>query len=174
MTTYLVLTVIGDDKPGLVETLSRTVTDHGGNWLESRMSRMAGRFAGIVRVGAPEDSVAPLIGALEELESRGLRVGCERSGPTRPDERSTAVSLELVGADHPGIVRAVSEALARRGVNVEELSTECSDAPMSGESLFRATARLRLPSDLAVDDLRQELERVAQHLMVDLSLLEQD
>jgi len=174
MTTFLVLTVIGEDKPGLVETLSRTVTERGGNWLECRMSRMAGKFAGIVRVSAPEAAVDGLIAALDELEVQGLRVGCERSGRTEPGESFTPMRLELVGADQPGIVRAISQALSRRGVNVEELSTECSDAPMSGESLFRATARLRLPSDLSVDDLRQELEQVANSLMVDLTLVEQD
>jgi glycine cleavage system regulatory protein len=173
MNTFLVLTVIGDDKPGLVETLSRTVTDHGGNWLESRMSHMAGKFAGIVRVSAPETGVDELVRALEALESAGLRTGCERSASTDPAESFTPVLLELVGADHPGIVRAVSQALARRGVNVEELGTECSNAPMSGESLFRATARLRLPAGLALDELRQDLEQVAHSLMVDLTLGEQ-
>jgi glycine cleavage system regulatory protein len=170
MATFLVLTVIGDDKPGLVETLSRTVTDRGGNWLESRMSQMAGKFAGIVRVSAPETAVEGLIAALEELASRGLRVGCERSARAEPAASFTPMRLALVGTDQPGIVRAISEALARHGVNVEELSTECSDAPMSGEPLFQATARLRLPPDLAADDLRQELEQVANSLMVDLTL----
>ena len=71
-------------------------------------------------------------------------------------------------------MREVSHALATRGVNVEELQTECSSAPMSGETLFRARARLRLPPDLAEDALRETLEKLADELMVDVALEEDD
>ncbi len=83
-----------------------------------------------------------------------------------------AVRLELMGADHRGIVRDLSTALARRRVNVEDLQTGCVDAPMSGEKLFQATARLHLPPGLSLDDLRRELESVAQDLMVDVALVD--
>ena len=82
----------------------------------------------------------------------------------------TPVVLELVGTDHPGIVRDISRALHARGVNIEELNTECSLAPMSGEPLFRASARLHLSAGLTVEHLRKELEEVAQNLMVDLHI----
>ena len=78
--------------------------------------------------------------------------------------------LELVGADHPGILRDVSRVLAGRRVNVEELTTERGDAPMGGQPLFRATALLVLPSDLGIDVLRSDLESIAADLMVDVTL----
>ena len=60
---HLVLTVIAKDQPGLVERLAQCVADHGGNWLESRMSRMAGQFAGILRVAVPAKAHAELVEA---------------------------------------------------------------------------------------------------------------
>ena len=54
MAVQLVLTVIAQDEPGIVETLSQTVSDHGANWLGSRMARLAGEFAGIVEVSVPD------------------------------------------------------------------------------------------------------------------------
>jgi len=51
----LVLTVIGPDRPGLVESLSQAIAQQEGNWLESRMARMAGQFAGILRVNIEEE-----------------------------------------------------------------------------------------------------------------------
>ena len=78
--------------------------------------------------------------------------------------------LGFVGQDRPGIVRQISHALARHGVNVEELSTECASAPMSGETLFKAQARLFVPPDCDLTVLRRELEKIAADLVVDVSL----
>jgi glycine cleavage system regulatory protein len=164
----LVLTVIGDDRPGLVELLSETIAANGGNWLESRMARLAGKFAGILRVGAEDSNAEALRLALAALEADGLHVISEIS--RHGGRESAPVRLELVGADHPGIVREVASALARRQVNVEELSTECTEAPHSGQLLFRAIVELHLPPNLSLDQLRDELESVAHDLMVDITL----
>lgn len=166
----LVLTVIGSDKPGLVEALSQTIADHDGNWLESRMAHLAGRFAGILRVSAPAETIEDLTRALEALGKRGLRVAVERSDTDDDVPSDRLVRLELVGNDRPGIIREVSQALARRKVNVEELATECTSAPMAGGRLFRATAEIRMPEGLTLDDLASELEEIAHDLIVDIHL----
>jgi len=169
MSTSLVLTVIGDDRPGLVEALARTVADHGGNWVESRMSRLGGKFAGILLVEIAPEKREALTHTLQSLSTHGLRVVAEASEKHASLARKP-VRLELLGQDRPGIVRDVSRALAQRGVNVERLNTECVSAPMSGELLFKATAELLLPAGTTVDDLREGLETIANELMVDITL----
>ena len=172
MQSSLVMTIIGEDKPGLVESIANLVAEHGGNWLESRMSRLGGQFAGILRVEAPSDQKGLLVDSLRSLQSRGLTV------VVHPDERSAEVrgetlcSLEIVGHDRPGIVREISRALARRGVNVEELETERASAAMSGEMMFTARARLNAPPDCDISELRRELEKISQDLIVEVSLHE--
>ena len=170
MADTLVLTVIGPDRPGLVDALSSTVAAHGANWLESRMAHLSGHFAGLLRVSVPEANSTELRRALRELEGRGLRVLVEAGDAATPDPSARALALELVGLDRPGIIREVSRALAQRGVNVEELDTLCESAPMSGETLFRARARLRAPAGTPIEELRATLEKIAGELMVDLSL----
>ena len=175
MTTSLVLTVLGPDRPGLVEQIARLVADHGGNWVESRMAHLAGQFAGILRVEVPAEQAAALSAAIAALQQAGLDSVIHRdSAPLAPTARSApnqpALHLELVGQDRPGIVRDISRVLAAQGVNVEELSTECVAAPTTGQALFRAAAQLRLPSGLTVDDLRTALEQVAADLMVDVTI----
>jgi glycine cleavage system regulatory protein len=167
-TTDLVLTVMGEDQPGLVEALAAAIAAHDGNWLESRMAHLAGKFAGILRVSVPRRRSEELLRALAALERRGLRVAAEPGAAG--GARALPVTLELVGADHPGIVRDVSTLLARRQVNVEELHTECTTAPVTGEPLFRARAALQLPPGVTVESLRRDLEGVANDLMVDLTL----
>lgn len=169
----LVVTVIGKDRPGLVESVSAVIEEHGGSWVESRMSRLAGQFAGILRASVPADHVEALSQALEALRSGGLRVVIERGFEEAPKE-GHLVLLDLVGGDRPGIVHKISEALAARGVNVEELDTACEGAPWSGDTLFRAKARLWAPQALSLDDLRESLEAIAGDLMVDIKIAEAD
>jgi glycine cleavage system regulatory protein len=169
----LVVTVIGKDRPGLVESVSAAIEEQGGSWVESRMSRLAGQFAGILRASVPAARVDALSEALEALRSDGLRVVVER-GVEEPVEEGYLIVLDLIGSDRPGIVHKISEALAARGVNVEELNTECDGAPWSGDTLFKATARLRAPATLDLDQLRESLEAIAGDLMVDISIGEAD
>jgi glycine cleavage system regulatory protein len=165
----LVVTIIGKDRPGLVESVSAVVEKHGGSWVESRMSRLAGEFAGILRVSVPTAQADELERALDGLEAGGLRVVVERGIEESSDE-GRLVQLELIGGDRPGIVHKISEALAARNVNVDELDTECEGAPWSGDTLFKARARLRAPADLDLDQLREGLEAIAGDLMVDITM----
>jgi len=162
------MTVMGDDRPGLVEMLAQSVARHDGNWLESRMSHLGGKFAGILRVSVPEEEAAALLETLRGLDVQGLRVISEQSAAPEPSSRP--VRLELVGADHTGIVRDIAGLLAKRCVNVEEFTTDCVPAPMSGDVLFKATALLVLPEGLSADDLLADLETLAHDLMVDIHL----
>jgi len=170
MHASLVLTVIGRDRPGLVERLAGLVASEGGNWLESRMSRLGGEFAGILRLTLPAEREAGLRTALAGLAEVGLTVQVKRDESTGVAASPRLMLLELVGQDRPGIVRQIAAVLASRGANVEELITECVSAPMSGEPLFKATARLALPSGCEAAQLRADLERVASDLVVDLTL----
>jgi glycine cleavage system regulatory protein len=172
MQRLLVMTVIGQDRPGLVESVAALVAEHGGNWLESRMSRLGGHFAGILRVEVPGENEPTLVAALKKLESRGLTVVVHPDQPKPIPASARQSVLEIVGQDRPGIVRAISHALASLGVNVEELHTECESAAMSGETMFKAHARLSLPESCDAAQVRQQLERIAADLIVEISLAE--
>lgn len=165
-----VMTVIAPDRTGLVESIARAVADRGGNWLESRMCRLGGEFAGILRIEIPSDKKASLLEALQKISGLNVTVRADETKITGKSERQSR--LELVGHDKPGIVREISSALARAGVNVEEFSSEVVSAPMSGEELFKATARLQLPERCDVAALKKELEKIAADLLVDVSLAE--
>lgn len=165
----LVVTVIGRDRPGLVESVSAAVEAHGGSWVESRMARLSGHFAGILRASVPEAQADALSSALTALREEGIQVTIER-GFVSDAAEANVVMLELIGSDRPGIVHKISEALAAKGVNVDELDTECDGAPWSGDALFKARARLHAPKGLDLDELREALEAIAGDLMVDITL----
>jgi glycine cleavage system regulatory protein len=170
MLTILVMTVIGADRPGLVQMVAACVADRGGNWLESRMCRLGGQFAGILRVEVPAAQADALGSALRELGSKGLQVTVHTESGSLPAMTGSMVTLELVGQDHPGILRQVSAVLAAHGVNVEELSSECVSAPMGGGNLFQARATVLVPPPVNMSALRTDLEKIAADVMVDLKL----
>lgn len=168
----LIATVFAPDKPGVVERIAFCIANHGGNWLESRMSHLAGQFAGIVRIGAPLESQPALKAALHDLASQGIRVQFAELA-SEPTTARKPISMALLGNDRPGIVRDLSRVLSEQGVNVEELETSVEPAPMSSELLFRAHALLGLPAELSLETLQTRLEALADELMVELNL-EQD
>lgn len=168
----LVLTVIGDDRSGLVSALSGVITDHGGSWERSQMARLAGKFAGIVVVSVPDDRADGLIGELGPLGTQGLLdVTVERAADEgSPSTDLARLTLELVGADRPGIVHEISRVLTARQVSIVELYTSTREAPMVGGMLFEATATLLAPATVPIAALQAVLEDLANELMVDLSL----
>jgi len=168
--TSLVLTILGEDRPGLVDAIAEAVTKHGGNWVESRMAHLAGQFAGILRVEVEANQAEALTAALGTLAKGGLESTVHADSIETAASENPVVQLSLVGQDRPGIVREISRVLATLGVNVEELKTECTRAANTGQSLFQAEAQLRLPEGVSTGTLRTALEEVASDMMVDIEI----
>ena len=169
MPKTLILTFIADDRPGLVERVSQTVADAGGNWLDSRMAHLAAKFAGIAKVEIAEDGIAALEDSLRALDAEGFHLVVEEAAEIA-SAMGPVFEIELLGPDHPGILRDISHCLAERGVSVEDMETDIREAPHSGGMLFHAHARVRAPQDLGDEDLRESLEILAGALMVDITV----
>lgn len=180
--THLVLTAIGDDREGLVSALSRTVESHGGNWLDSQFSHLAGKFAGIVLIEIPASGVQELTAAAAALEGEvGLSVEVTQGRAQAPAAaeasasaaEARAVAVRLVGLDRPGLVRQISTALAEQRVSIGSFRSWTSSAPQGGGVLFEAESVVSVPAGLEIEVVRAALEPIADELMVDLELDEQ-
>ena len=165
-----VISLFGNDRSGIIEALSDAVRDVGGNWQESHMSRLAGRFSGVVGISIPEAREKELEATLHSLARDGLELRLERNTQAVGAESRIALDLDLVGHDRPGIVHEIAAALSDNGVNIVELETRRSSAPMSGEMLFLAHAELLCPPQVSIDELREAVEQVGTDLMVDVKL----
>ena len=170
MNTSIVLTVIADDEPGVVQAISRVLKQHGGSWTQSSMSSLAGQFAGILLASVPEDRSDACLDQLHKLESGGLHVITRTCDETRKTEETREYNLGLVGNDRPGIVHDIMTLLKKHNVNVHNLETLVESVPMGGGELFKAKALLVVPRSADIDALESELEDMANELMVDIHL----
>ena len=167
MISSLVLTVLGPDRSGLIGDIADLVSQHGGSWQESRMARLSGQFAGILRVECPAGNRPALEADLAKLEANGLLITVARDDS---EEASVGpvVAIEITGHDEPGIIKRVASTFRNLGVNVEELNTSLESAPMAGHLLFCTRGKVRLPDDLSMQDLIGALEDVGSDLTVDI------
>ncbi len=170
METSYIVTFIGDDRPGLVESVSGVIEQNGGNWHESRLSQLGGKFAGLVLVSLPTDSGAGLEAALKKLSAHGLSVRVTATGPGSIIDSSRGIRLTVIGPDRLGIVREISRALANHDVNVVDMESKVSSAPMSAEKLFEARIEAEIPRATSLDELSDTLDEIANQMTLDIDL----
>ena len=168
MAESLVMTFVGVDRPGIVQDLTSLVHSREGNWLESKMSRMAGKFAGIALVEISSEHLENLKEDLHQLSDVSVIV--ETTGTQDNDTGSLSYQLNIVGLDRQGILEEVTNELSRNSINVIELETRVSSAPMSGDKMFHADASVLVPSSVDLIDLHDRLDAVADDLGVDILL----
>lgn len=171
MNRILVLSILSDDKPGVVEALAQTITDHKGNWLESRMSHLAGKFAGILQINVPEDQMEAIAQALSGLKSsHGIDVVASAATDSESNSDIKTLQFSLMGNDRPGIIRELSQAFASHHINLDELQTNCSSMPWSGDPMFTAHGLLHIPVTVDMDHLSDQLNEISDELGVDIEL----
>jgi len=160
----LAVTVLGDDRPGIVAEVTAVLAAVGGNLEDSTMTLLRGAFAMVlvVTADAPAEQVRE---ALAPLEADGhLSVNVRGVSAHDEGERGSAYLLSVHGGDRPGIVSQVTAELARVGGNVTDLSTR-----LTGE-LYTLLAEVDLPEGTDVPALESALRAVARELGVDATL----
>lgn len=169
MTQSVILTVVGSDRPGLTRAIADAVFAAGGNWLESHLSRLGGKYVGSVLVELPGERLGELEAAARAIDAVGLDVAIVPSA-TDGDRTGQPFGIEIVGQDRPGIVREVTAVLAGLDVNIEDFTTAIEDSAWSGAPLFRGKAKLLVPAGVSTDQVREALERISGEIMVDFTV----
>lgn len=167
MQQSVILTVVGSDRPGLTRALADAVYAAGGNWLESRLSRLGGKYVGSVLVELPAGRLGELEAAARTIDAVGLSVAIVPAAAPPEERGGRPLAIEIVGQDRPGIVREVTTVLAGLDVNIEDFASEIEGSAWSGAPLFRGRAKLLLPDGVSTDRVREALEDISGEIMVD-------
>lgn len=172
MYKYLVMTLIGPDRVGIVDRITERVLDYDGNVEESRMARLGGEFAMLLFISAPTQKIEKLNTALSDLESEGFQVFSRQTEPekTMQYEGRLPYRVSVTGADHEGIVHSITHHLAEQNINVEIMDTNTAAAPMSGTLLFTMTAIVVVPAELNFHSWRDRLDEIGDTLNVTIDV----
>ena len=168
MSTSLVLNISAHDRPGIMSKLSDTISENGGNWLESRMARLAGQFAGIVQLECDKNQVSPLSTELKALESEGIHVHILGEGDLSDYPYTRCIKIDIYGNDRLGIVSQLTQAISHSGANIEELNTSIESAAMTGHPIFHASGTVCLPDSTDTESLIQAIESLSDDLNVEV------
>jgi len=169
-TTSLVVTVMGPDRPGIVRLLSDRAQRFGANWAASRLSRLAGEFAGMVHFEVPPENADAFAASLRGLESSGLKLVVAKSDSAQAPGGMRGIDLELVGDDRVGIVSSLTPILAEAGISIEHIHTEIVRTTTTARKIFKVASHLLVPNTLSSDELRRRLEPIAREMKLDIAL----
>ncbi len=162
----LVMTLVGADKPGLVDQLAKAVRLHGGNWQASRFAHMAGQFAGFVEVTVPQENADVLIESINAIPDLDIQMVNVK---TPVSKAQNIAHFNLLGNDKPGIVSEITAVLQQFNINILEFNSKCVSAPNWGNLMFQAEFVVALPDDVESDEIQTALETIANDLVVDIT-----
>ncbi|MFP6809127.1 MAG: ACT domain-containing protein [Pseudomonadales bacterium] len=166
---HFILTFIGDDRPGYVNEIAEVIKQHQGNWLESRMVKLGGKFAGLARIAAPAEAIGNLKQALAELAQDQFTLGIEDLEEAELN-KNLKYELDILGNDKQGIIQEISLALAEHDINLIEVSSNVSPAPMTGIPMFSCTALVEVSPDADLDAVDEQLMKIADDLGLEIRL----
>jgi len=162
---HIVISCIGSDQTGIVDTLSKIINEHQGNWQVSSLHHLSGFFAGVIEVAVDESKTQALISALKDIEGLSCQIEIAKSAS---EKASTNLVLELTANDRAGIVQEISSVIHHQGGNLIKLVSSQASAPHTGQLMFNAKVQVAM-NETDVDDLVDALEHIADDLMVDIS-----
>ena len=168
MSSLLVISAVGDDRPGIVESLSEAILENGCNIEDSRMSVLGGSFAVILLVSGNWNTLAKLEGTLPTVGDRlGLTVTTRRTEPRRHAGHLLPYSVDVVALDHPGIVNQLASFLSQRGINIQDLATSTYSAAHTATPMFAVRMTIEIPASVHIAALRDDFLDLCDRLNLD-------
>ncbi|MBA3994218.1 MAG: glycine cleavage system protein R [Cyanobacteria bacterium DS2.3.42] len=172
MKEHLLVTAVGEDRPGIVSHLAEVITRHGANLEDSRMTVLGGEFAAIALVTVTPAKMPELLKDLESLAKEKISVTTRK---TKPSDESrfkgyNTYQVSLTGADHEGIVHKISSYLKNHNINIQSMETELVPAPETGTPLFCMNAIVLVPPEISFKKLNEELNALGQEEAVEVDL----
>lgn len=171
MTTKLVISALGTDRPGIVDELSNIVFEHSLNIEDSRMTVLGGEFAILLLVSGDQSSIDAIQTQAHEIEQAlQMRLLIKVTTDTSPIENAIPYAVEVAALDHPGIVNNISSFFSERDINIVDLQTESYSAPHTGTPMFALHMTIGISADTNIAQLRDAFMQVCDELNLDAEL----
>jgi len=171
MNQYIVITAVGEDRPGIVNDLSKTILDSCGNITDSRMTVLGGEFALLMLVGSNDIAIEAMENELRAIQDKyGLEIIFKRTELKIQPVSRLPYNVKVISMDHPGIVHEVAAFFTNHNINIEEMGTSSYSAAHTGTQMFSLQMNISIPSDLPVAGLREEFINFCNELNLDATM----
>jgi len=169
---YLVISALGQDRPGIVHDLTQHVTEAGCNIDDSRMTVLGGEFAVLMLVEGNWNAVAKLEAQLPALEKKlDLTItGKRTTGQPENQSGGRPYSVEVIAIDHPGIINSLANFFSSRSINIQDLYTDSYRAAHTGSQMFSANMTVNIPAEVQIARVRDEFLDFCDSLNLDAVL----
>lgn len=157
MKQFLVVSVLGEDRPGTLDRIAGEILDCGANISETRMSVLGREFAMVLLLEGKWDALARLEAAFERIRSKNnVQIGVRRTGE-RPAERDRLpYSVDAVCLDQPGIIFRLTAFFSRQDIGISEMATRCYPATHTGAPMCSVQMTVNVPAEIHIASLREE------------------
>ena len=159
MTTKLVISALGEDRPGIVDELSNIIYKHSLNIEDSRMTVLGGEFAILLLVSGDQSSIDAIQTQVHEIEQAlQMRLLIKVTSDSSPIENAIPYAVEVAALDHPGIVNNISSFFSERDINIVDLYGD-----RKAEE-FVLIGQLEIPEQWDIRMLQADLEQMGSEL----------
>ena len=171
MIKHIVISALGDDKPGIVKSVSKTILDAGGSISDSRMSVLGDEFALIMLVDGTEATIQNIQSMLPKIEEDlGLTVISKQTGNATKASPRMPYVVEVVAMDNPGIVHEITDFLSKQDINVEEMATSSYPAPHTGTTMFSMEVSISIPGTTNISSFKNDFLAFCDDMNLDATL----
>jgi glycine cleavage system transcriptional repressor len=171
MRSYVVFSSMGPDRPGLVRQIGEFFTARGINIERSRGCVLGGEFGMTILTSGSTDNIERLIADLDSLrEKTGLDIYVRKTKAPLQREVSPSIPYKLIATsiDRPGIIHQICKALHGRGINIDDISTNVDNNPVTGANIFQMVCFFSLPPAVKILDLKNDLYHIGDESNIDI------
>lgn len=168
MKNYLVVSALGENRPGLISELSRVISECDCSIINSRMTVLGNELAVILMVQGNWSTLAKLELQWKRLEpSLNMMIFSKRTGERKHQGDVLPYAVEVVSINHSSIVFGLSNFFANHSVNIEDLTIYSYQTSHSGTPMFSINLVVGIPADLHIASLREEFMDFCDELNLD-------
>ena len=171
MSTKLVISALGEDRPGIVDELSNIVYTHNLNIEDSRMSVLGGEFAVLLLISGEQSDIDKLQSQVADIEQAlQMKLLLKPTTDSGIVADTIPYAVEVAALDHPGIVRNIASFFSSRNINIVNLQTERYSAPHTGSPMFALHMTIGIAADTNIAQLREAFTDTCNELNLDAEL----
>ncbi len=171
MRSYIVISSMGPDRPGLAREIAEFFTARGINIERSRGCVLGNEFGMIILTSGKTDDIERLISDLDSLRKKthlDIHVRKTKAPGHRDVLPSIPYKLVATSIDHPGIIHQICRALQARGVNIDDISTNVDNNPITGANMFQMACYFSVPAAVKILDLKNDFNRISDEYNIDI------